>query len=204
MYHYVRPADESLGYLRFLNLDDFRKQLDWFQRTHTVLGKDDFEETLATGLPKDGVVLTFDDGFKDHVSYVLPELERRGLWGLFYVATSPYHTGKLLDVHRIHLLLGRHGGKIVCEALQEIVTEDMLSRIHLQEFRSDSYIRQDNDSYTNHVKRTLNYYIDYKYREKVLDMLMDSFFPNESQSANSFYMSKEDLLEMHRRGMSIG
>ena len=30
MYHYVREAAERLPYFRYLHIDDFAQQLDWF------------------------------------------------------------------------------------------------------------------------------------------------------------------------------
>lgn len=101
MYHYVRQNDPELPYFQHLHLEDFEKQLDFFSEQFGFLSKADFLQSLETGTPKDGVVLTFDDGFKDHYQYVLPCLRERGLWGIFYIPTGFYHSGKLLDVHRL-------------------------------------------------------------------------------------------------------
>ena len=88
----------------------------------------------------------------DHYTYVLPELERRGLWGLFYVPTGMYGRRKLLDVHRIHCLLGRFGGQAMIDAVRELIADDMLSHAHVEEFREQTYSRQDNDTATTEFK----------------------------------------------------
>ena len=33
MYHYIREFDPSLPNFKFLDINDFKKQLDWFENT---------------------------------------------------------------------------------------------------------------------------------------------------------------------------
>lgn len=204
MYHYVRPTNPELPYLRHLHLEDFKKQLDYFAEQYGFCSMVDFLRSIKTGIPKTGVILTFDDGFSDHYQYVWPCLQERGLWGIFYIPTGPYHSAKLLDVHRIHMLLGKHGGHMICDALKDIVSEDMLSHAHVVEFRTLTYSRQKNDDYSNLVKRILNYYISYDYRQRVIDDLMSMFLPDERILTGQFYMSTEEIRQMQATGMIIG
>ena len=46
---------------------------------------------------------------------------------------------KLLDVHRIHCLLGRYGGPAMIEAARELISDKMLSHVHVDEFRHQTY-----------------------------------------------------------------
>jgi peptidoglycan/xylan/chitin deacetylase (PgdA/CDA1 family) len=204
MYHYVRPDDPALPYFRHLHVDDFTQQLDYFGDKFGFVSQSDFLASLDSGDPTPGVVLTFDDGFKDHHQYVLPNLLQRGLWGIFYIPTAPFETGKLIDVHRIHMLVGKYGGTALAETIQKIITEEMLSHEHIQEFHTQTYSRQQNDANTNYVKRLLNYFIDYKYREQVIDQLMELFFPNEASLIKDFYMTPTEIREMQGNGMLIG
>ena len=204
MYHYVRPHDPELPYFRYLHIDDFVKQLEYFGNEYGFIGKEDFRECLSSGEPKDGVILTFDDGIKDHYRYVLPELLKRNLWGIFYIPTSPFLTGKLIDVHRIHMLLGKYGGKEIAETMQKIVMDEMLSHAYVEEFRTKTYVRQNNTTSTNYVKRLLNYFIDYKYRQHIIDALMLTYYPNEINLVHDFYMTKNELIYMNRHEMTLG
>jgi len=127
MYHYVREHRADLPYFTYLHVDDFERQLDYFARHYPVASKADFEHALATGIPlKNAVVLTFDDGLADHYHYVRPTLVKRGLWALFYLSTKPYTEAKLLDVHRIHYLLGRLGGQQLLARIEANLHQDML------------------------------------------------------------------------------
>ncbi|MBN1123574.1 MAG: polysaccharide deacetylase family protein [Sedimentisphaerales bacterium] len=205
MYHYVHPDDSKFPYFRHLHRDDFRAQLDYFSANFDLISNVEFLEAIHSGKPyRDAIILTFDDAFKDHYMYVLPELKQRGLWGIFYIPTGVYATGRLMDVHRIHLLLGKWGGQCISNFLQEMVSDEMLIDNHVEAFRSRTYRAQSNDDYTLHVKRTLNYYIGYAYRGDILNALMERFFPEEKALAGQFYMSEIELRKMQEAGMLIG
>ncbi|MDX1641901.1 MAG: polysaccharide deacetylase family protein [Balneolaceae bacterium] len=205
MYHYIRPDDPEFPYFKHLHIDDFEKQLNYFAEEYGFISKQEFEESLKSASPNaKGIILTFDDGFKDHFSYVLPELEKRGLWGIFYIPASPFLEKKFLDVHRIHLLLGKHGGSVIADAVRDIICEDMLSHSHIEEFHSETYNKQSNNESTRYVKRLLNYFIDYRFRRKVIDELMTIYYPNEKELVEDFYMTKGELAELHHSGMVLG
>lgn len=205
MYHYVRKGNPEMPHFRHLDFDDFRKQLDHFQATYRFVSQAELMGAISSGEPvKGGIVLTFDDALDDHYRYVFPELKQRGLWGIFYVPAAPYLFDKILDVHRIHLLLGKCGGEKILRALQGIISDDMLTDSGVSEFRMMTYSAQNNDAATDQVKRTLNYYISYEYRERVIDKLMGQFFVPGKISADIFYMSKQAIKEMHEAGMVIG
>lgn len=204
MYHYIRPEDESLPEFKYLHLDDFCKQLDFFEREYGFVDKADFFKGLSCGQPVPGVVLTFDDGLKDHYKYVLPELKRRGLWGFFYVCTGVYQSGSLLDVHRVHMLLGRYGGKEIYDALKTMITDDMLVGKKQEEFNQYAYKSQANDDYSTQVKKILNYFLDYSHKDAILGRLMESYFGNEADLAKKFYITAGEMAEMRQQGMIIG
>lgn len=204
MYHYVRPNDPDMPHFRHLPLEGFKRQLVHFAKQYGCCSKTDFLRAFETGVPATGVVLTFDDGFRDHYQHVLPCLLEEGLWGIFYIPTRPYHTNKLLDVHRVHVLLGMRGGRVIYDAVRDIVVDDMLSHAHIQEFRTLTYDNQNNDHCTNLVKRILNYYISDEYRERVIDELMHTFIPREQSLAAKFYMRPEEIREIQAAGMVVG
>jgi peptidoglycan/xylan/chitin deacetylase (PgdA/CDA1 family) len=204
MYHYVREADASLPYFRHLEAADFRQQLDWFAANLGFVTRHGFAESLRTGIPRPGVILTFDDGFADHHDYVMPELVRRGLWGFFYVPTGILGASKPLDVHRIHLLLGARGGSLVAARLRELVQEEHLRHGRVEEFKTATYSRQENDEATLQVKRILNYFCSEDAREVLLDQLTAEFVGDEAVAARKLYMSERQLVAMRDNGMVIG
>jgi len=203
-YHYVRPTPDGLPHFRYLHIEDFCAQLDYLGTEFGFVSRDAFLKAVEGGGPfPDGVVLTFDDGFQDHVAHVLPELERRGIWGMFFIPTGPYGSGEMLDVHRVHYLLGAHGGKDMLEVLQKKIEPDMLIHEHRAEFSEQTYGDQDNDAATDAFKRILNYFMDSAARKPVLDGIMTDFC-DEAALVSRLYMSKEDIARLHRTGMIVG
>lgn len=204
MYHYVRPRSGAMPFFRYLDLADFRAQLDWFAASGGFVSRDQFLEGLETGVAPPGYVLTFDDGLQDHYEHVVPELVRRKLWGLFYIVTDPLATRRMLDVHRIHVLLGSCGGARVLEAMREVVDEGMLPDGASEEFRTRTYTQQENDAATQLVKRTLNYYISHAARTAVLDALFERLLGDQERYARSFYVDAGQVREMQAAGMVVG
>ncbi len=204
MYHYIREGREDLPYFRYLHIDDFLTQLDDLSTKHHFVTHNEFQSCLETGdVVENGLILTFDDGLKDHLR-VSQELAERGLWGIFYVATGPYENKQLLDVHRIHMLIGAFGGKRVLAFLEKHLDESMLSHNHVEEFHTLTYARQSNDDATEESKRILNYLISYDVRTQILTQMMREFFGNESELTKSYYLNEKDMQNMCDMGMIIG
>ncbi len=207
-YHYVRPAPANMPHFRYLHLEDFRAQLDFLGDRDGFVERADFLEAVREGADfpqsiSQSVVLTFDDGFRDHVDYVLPELERRGLWGMFFIPTGMYESGELLAPHRVHHLLGAYGGVDMLAALQERITPDMLVDEHRGDFRERTYADQDNDSATGEFKRILNYYLSPDTRKTALDSLMVDYC-DEAALFEALYMKPVEIRLLAEKGMIVG
>jgi len=205
MYHYVRQFDEQHPNFRFLDVKNFRKQLDYFDANFGFVSFEEWFDFVKSGeMPKiDGkVLLTFDDAMKCHYDFVYPELVKRGLWGFFYVPTQPYTTGKLLDVHRIHLLCGAFNGAVLFEVLIGLVSKEMIPDEKREAFRNETYTKQNNDEGVSEFKRLLNYFVDYEYRESLIDSVAS--LVGYTFVAAEFYIAESSLTEMSNNGMVIG
>lgn len=206
MYHYIRPESDEMQYLRHLSLDNFRKQLDAFSMNFRFITQKEFLEVLdGRPVEDNAVALSFDDGLTDHIQYVLPELLSRGLWGMFYIPTAPYFTGKLLDVHRTHWLLGKFGGSAILAELKNRLKDVMVKEDFVNQFQNVTYVSQDNSSDQLLCKKILNYFISNEWKEKVLDDLMASFFKNgESSLREQYYLKPSEICELQNKGMWVG
>lgn len=205
MYHYVRHPDPDLPHFKYLHADEFERQLDWLSANFGFADIGHFQ-AIASGeaAPGKQAILTFDDGVHDHIRHVLPALKSRKLWGFFFVCSSPYRTGRLLDVHRIHLILGRLGGGAL-DALNKILRPEMFSDEERREFAFRPYASQTNEDNVDKFKRILNYYISYEWRNDVLSQLIKSTFNcDESVIARDYYISIDEILQLRDAGMIIG
>jgi peptidoglycan/xylan/chitin deacetylase (PgdA/CDA1 family) len=205
MYHYVRPDAKEYPNLRYLHIDDFKLQLGYLKENYDILDGNEFAKALQGHIAlKNKAVLTFDDAFKEHYSYVFPVLKKANLKGIFYVPTLPYIERKLLVVHRIQLLIGKYGGKKIYETVKSLVTDDMLLHSHVEEFHTMPYRIRNDNNYTKEVKKILNYYLNHELLTSVLDELMNIFFPNEKELVDEFYMTEKEIRQLHDYGMVIG
>jgi peptidoglycan/xylan/chitin deacetylase (PgdA/CDA1 family) len=205
MYHYVREFDDRHPNFRYLDVENFRRQLDYFDQNFGFVDQDEWQKFVDNGempLREGKIVLTFDDAMSCHFDYVYPELIARGLWGIFYVPTAPYSSNKILDVHRIHQLCGAvNGSELFNEAMKRI-DEDMIPDSKRAEFKEQTYTNQTNYEGVSEFKRLLNYFIDYQHRTGFIDVVSKVF--NYEFSAKSFYVQKDKLVKMHENGMIFG
>jgi peptidoglycan/xylan/chitin deacetylase (PgdA/CDA1 family) len=94
MYHYVRSVDQgsdSLGYDLSVTPDDFNSQIAWLHEQGYIGVRMDGITRCLRGeapCPIKAIALTFDDGYADAYTDVLPVLKRYGLIATFYIVTN--------------------------------------------------------------------------------------------------------------------
>lgn len=108
MYHYVRPIKESLfPGIKGLELKSFRRQLDYLEENFNIITTQKIVNAVKNieSLPNNACWLTFDDGYKDHYKFVLPELLKRNLHGAFFPPRVAIEKNIVLNVNLIHHIL---------------------------------------------------------------------------------------------------
>ncbi len=205
MYHYVRKFNSMYPNFRYLDFDQFIKQLDYFEKNFGFITLDEWSTFIKSGdLPKESgkIVLTFDDALVCQYEFVYPELLKRNLWGIFYIPVSPYVSKEILDVHKIHLLCGRNDGVELLNHINSLIYEDMIPDEKRKEFRERTYSKQSNFEGVTEFKRILNYFIDYKYRKEIINSIAKEF--EQDFSFSNFYIDKDKINKMKSNGMIIG
>ncbi len=209
MYHYIRNSDKNFPFFRYLSIENFYKQLDFFEKNYGFVKFDDFLELCREPFThenfkriKGKILLTFDDGFIDHFKFVMPELLKRNTFGLFFIPTGIYQRRKALDAHRIHYLIGRYEGKELMKIANSLLDENILEKVDF--FKEKTYIKQDNDFYTSEFKKLFNYYIKYDFREALLDKIISLCGSNNEEIFSNLYMSENELKIMHQNKMILG
>lgn len=209
MYHYVRP-ELSGPQERFkaLSLQVFREHLDLLASCYNVIGLPEFLNKCHKGGQScgDDILLSFDDGFSDHYRYVFQELAQRGLSGSFFPPVRPIVERKLLDVHKLHFILGGDipSTELVSSILKFLkksgFSDENLSDLQ-QEFAKPSAL---DDGDTIFIKRLLQYVLPENLREEIISELFLTTGLNEADLCEDFYLSLPQMREMYRAGMSFG
>lgn len=202
MYHYVRPGTDAPPYeYYYLDLDDFRSQLDYFENSYDLISQDQFLDCVhgEKHPPKNAAILTFDDGLIDHYEHVLPELQARKLWGLFFVP-GPLDE-KALAVHRVHTLLGTNEAEDIAEALENHIDTNDIRKGRGEEF-DEMYSDSNSEAAVAKIKRTMNYFLPYGQVPSVLDAL-EAQFPEAEVDPEELYMNSEQIRSLVEAGMLI-
>ena len=108
MYHLVRDIKASkYSELKGLEFSGFKRQLDYLDNNYKNIKTDARFDFIINrkDLPKNACLLTFDDGYKDHTQYVLPELLKRKIQGSFFPSARPVIEKKALDINIIQFIL---------------------------------------------------------------------------------------------------
>lgn len=110
-WHRVRPLDDGFLFdpgLVSASPDAFRGQVRHLRDRYRPVRCADLAEALAGGrpLPRDAVLLTFDDGYDDNFRFAFPILREFGVPALFFVATGHIDSGEPFAYDwLVHLLL---------------------------------------------------------------------------------------------------
>ena len=76
VYHYVRQIKNSQYKIKGMEIEDFENQIKLFKKKYTPIGVKDILEAINNDkkIPESSILLTFDDGLKDHFENVFPIL----------------------------------------------------------------------------------------------------------------------------------
>lgn len=209
MYHYVRPiAASAYPRIRGLELQDFEGQLDYIEAHYTVISAADLVAARAGGppLPPMPLLLTFDDGYRDHAAYVWPVLKRRGLTGVFFPPARCVLERRLLDVNKIHFLLATVEDVSALIAPMEAEASSTLGSDVVAELRQTFRVANRFDSAdVIYFKRMLQVALPETLRQAITDDLFRRYVhPDSAAFADTLYMNEADLRTMVADGMELG
>ena len=123
---------------------------------------------------KNSLFLTFDDGLKCHYK-VHKILNKKGINGIFYIPTQILEKSKILNVHKIHLILAHHGPKKSFEILNKFLERKMINEKDKQKFKSKIYQNQKDTILFSQFKKILNYYIKISYQDEIINKIFNYF-----------------------------
>ena len=221
MYHYVRDLKNSrYPNIKGLDIQKFKKQIKFFKENYNFIRMEDLIEYYKSPnekrLPEKSILLTFDDGYKDHYTYVLPVLLENNIQGSFYIPTKCFQDKKVLDVNKIHFILEScidEEEKILKE-IEEYLKKNKDSRISLsyddyfKEYAVDSRFDKKEIIF---IKRMLQVVLPEDYRKKLVDILFKKYvctigdkIISERAFWEELYLTPEQIRMMEKLGMHIG
>ena len=212
MYHYVRPNSKRMSDRHHvLDVDLFDQQLDLMAEKYDfVLGNDLLALDRDNAALDNKIWLTFDDGYRDCIDYVLPSLLARKATGTFYIPTEAIFERKLLDVNKIHILLSGQATpkeivKIAREVFLEMGLEEVVKISFDALFAKHGVANLWNDSETEFIKKLFQKLIPTEIRKKYLANVFNQLVRrSESSWVDELYLSPEDVQTLVECGMEVG
>ena len=209
MYHYVRPLNKSkYPRLKALELNDFYNQIKFFQRNSNIISEQELNLIIEKKkIPKKpSVLLTFDDGYKDHYDYVFPFLLKNKISGSFYPPQKTIENKIVLDVNQIHFILEREpNSKKILSLIYTYLENNHKKLFNNLSLEKINIVSRFDKKETIMVKRLLQYYLPQNIRDKIITNLFSKFVKkNVNQFSKELYLNKKELKEMYSCGMNFG
>jgi|MDTC01.3.fsa_nt_gb peptidoglycan/xylan/chitin deacetylase (PgdA/CDA1 family) len=210
MYHYVRPIlNSKYPGIKGLELKSFQRQLDYLQENYSIVNSKEIVDAIIKkkSLPQNACWLTFDDGFKDNINYVMPELLARKLSGTFFPPEAAIRKSIMLDVHSIHHILScvKDIDKIFQDvnilSKQNGISDKQINSYYKNFGRTSRY----DDAKTIYVKRMLQRILPEKIRNNIVKELFKKYLGiSQEEFSKKLYMSTQDVSKLLKNGMSVG
>ena len=210
MYHYVRRIKGSAHpNIKGVELTLFRRQLDYFQKNFNMITAEDLinYNSNRKELPKNSCLLTFDDGYKDHINFVFPELLKRKIKGVFFPSAKAVLERELLDANAIHFILDKSANdQAVLNKLFKLCLKNSITQKTLNFWIKNC---TDNNKFDHPIriliKRMLQDIIPNELRKSIISKLFKEFVgQNRGDFANNLYLTIDDLKTLTNAGMHVG
>ena len=212
MYHYVRDLRHSrYPGIKGLDVNLFQQQISFLKRKFHIVTMEEVIDAFETRneLPENAVLLTFDDGYIDHYTYVFPILEDAGVQGSFFIPGKTFSTHELLDVNKVHYILASaHMDKLLSDVFERMnyyrgIEFDFPSNKEL--FAEFAKANRFDTKETIFVKRMLQTVLPEKLRNHISSDLFEKYVGvSEEKLAYELYMTREQIRTIKRHGMFIG
>ncbi len=210
MYHYVRPINDSkFPGIKGLELDGFKRQLDYLNENFNIVSTEQVVDAArnSSSLPRDACWLTFDDGYKDHSKFVLPELLERDLHGAFFPPRVAIEEDVVLDVNLIHHILSCvEDVKKLVSSLNSHCLSSGISESNIDAYYKEYAVpsRFDNAD-TIYVKRMLQHVLPEQLRSSTAENMFKEFVGlSAAEFSKELYMSVDEVKGLVNSGMYVG
>ena len=209
MYHYVRKIKSSkFKNIKGLEFDKFKRQLNFLSKKYKIISMQDFKEKYNSSYRFNDkyCILTFDDGYKDHIKYVLPELNKRKIKGSFFIPRMPVIEGKPLDANLIHYIIAKSNMNELFIEFKKLCYEVGISETQLNTFKKIYYKKSRFDPpKINFIKRLLQIEISLTHKNFIIKKLFSKFVKmNMKDFCKLIYLNKNDIQKLIKAGMYIG
>lgn len=212
MYHYVRDLKNSrYPEIKGLDYELFKEQITFLEKNFNVVRMEDVIAYYELGeqLPQNALLLTFDDGYIDHYTHVLPVLSKHKMQGSFFVPGKVFTEHCLLDVNKIHYILASADINVLCKTLFKYLDDYRCEKWQYEKneilFEKYAVENRFDSAETIFLKRILQTVLPEELRGIISSRMLEEFVGvPEKVLAHELYLNRDQMEDMKRQGMFFG
>ena len=208
----MRPIKKSkFPKIKGLELEDFLNQIKFFKTHFNFITIQQFLDSIYRNkdLPINSILLTFDDGLKDHYNYVFPILCKFEIQGLFFPSGEPIMSKSILDVHKIHFILAscKNMDDLINDIFKFVKQNQFLYNLEDPElyFKKLAISNRFDSKEIIFIKRILQRELPEELRFILVGKLFSKYVTkHEQEFSKNLYLSIDEIKEMMSSGMYFG
>lgn len=205
-HHYIRPVYDHLYPSIYGILPQrLEEEIRYLKSIGQIINQNELLKSIddnRTEQQKKRTLITFDDGLKEQMKYAVPVLQKHDVSAVFFISTANIECPHVLDVHKIHLVRS----VIAPERMKNLLLE------YLQTAKIDLNLDQVRQKAENHYKydsgdvASIKYILNFSMERKTSNDFINALFTDElkfdeEEEATKLYMSRQDIIELARKGM---
>lgn len=213
MFHYVRDLQNTrYPAIKGLDIRLFREQLKYFKKHYNFITAAQLIDAYENGtkLPLKSLLLTFDDAYLDHYTYVFPLLDEFKAQGLFFVPVKAILNHDVLIVNKIHYVLAvcdKNINGLVRQVKTLLAPYERTGGVKTFDyyFNKLAVANRFDCKEIIFIKRLLQVELQEPVRSAIINQLFSQYISDdEGAFSRELYMSEDQLKIMRRHGMIIG
>ena len=203
-YHYLRNTCYLNPGIHPIDWFSFKSHLKYYKENYSILGLDENNFNLSSAY-KNRLVLTFDDGLKEHL-YASKLLKKENILGIFFIigATIDPKKQKIPLIHKIHWLRSQVGDKIFKKEVEDNLKIRFSDKRSLQKKAREMHIHDNQE--TALLKYVLNFVIDYNTLDKLTTRIFKKYYGQNSESdfCKNYFLTMDEIKSINDMGHTIG
>lgn len=197
MFHYVNG--NQFNYYHF-DKDDFEKVIiKLLDSGKRIISFAEFKQMIKNNNRSinNCILLTFDDGTRDHYDVVYPILKKYNISGLFFLCSNIFEH-RILDVNIIHQIIANSQFDDLFSNFQKMLIENNITNDNYNMLINTEY----DDKKMLYFKQMLQFILPDDIKNKILNKLANIY--KVSLNFADYYMNIKQIKEMKENGMEFG
>lgn len=207
MLHDIRQFDKKFFPKRYekhsyITENEFLNGLNTVQKN--IIDPYSLEKHSNQSINENSIILTFDDGLKDHLK-VAEILNSKNIKGVFFIPFGIIETKNFISSHLIQFLVASANLEELCSWIEVQLIKDKFENGYINNFYISKW---KNNLWTKQevfITRTLREVGNDNYRFKLLQNALKKFFKYDLQELHkNLYLNKKDISNIVEMGHTIG